>query len=107
MSGQGVAVCGSELIDDFFEAWCALEVDEFAAFNTHKVVMMGFKGLCELVALFEADLNDIDDTKFREELERAVDAGPFGKFAGADDFLQRHGLTAFLEYRKYISAWFS
>ena len=67
---------------------------------------MRFEGVCELVALFEADLHDIDDTELREELECPVDARALGELAGAKDFLQRQGLVAVFEYRKDIATRF-
>lgn len=70
-----------ELRDEFFELRGSFQVDEHAAFDTDEVVVMRFEGVCELVALFEADLHDIDNAKFRKELERPVDAGSFGKLA--------------------------
>lgn len=107
MGGEGVVVGGGEFGNKLFQFWGSLEVDKCAAFDTYEVVMMGFERLSELVALLEADLNDIDDTEFCEELERAVDAGAFGEPTGAEDFLQRQRLVALVEDRKNIPARFS
>lgn len=95
-----------ELVDEFFQARRPFEVYEFPALYTDKVVVMCFEGLCELVALFKANLDNVDDSEFREELQSAVDAGALGELAGTQNLLQCHRLVASVEYRKYVSTRF-
>lgn len=87
VSGEFIVVGARELIDEPFKTWGTLQVNKLPTLETDKVVVMGFEGLCELVALFEANLNNIDDAKFREELEGPVDARTFRELACFEDFL--------------------
>ena len=87
MGGELVVVGAGELRDEFFELRGSFQVDKHAAFDADEVMMMGFEGVCELVALFEADLHDIDDTEFRKELERPVDARTLCELARFENLL--------------------
>lgn len=60
MSGEFVVVSVGELVDELFEPGCTFKVDELTAFDTDEVVMMRPEGLSELVALFEADLDNLN-----------------------------------------------
>lgn len=88
MRGECVIVSAGKFAHEFFESRCAFKVYQRTAFDANEVMVVCFEGFCELVALFEADLNDIDDTKFCEELECAVNARALGELAGAQDFLE-------------------
>lgn len=81
VGGELVVVSARELVHKLFEAWRAFEVYEFPAFDTHEMVMMRLERFCELIALLEADLDDIDDTEFSKELQRPVDTGALGELA--------------------------
>ncbi len=87
VSGELVVVGACELVDEPFKTWGTLQVNKLPALETDKVVVMGFEGFCELVALLEADLNDIDYAKFREELEGPVNARALRELACFEDFL--------------------
>jgi hypothetical protein len=81
VSGELVVVGTSEFVHKLFKTWRAFEVNEFPAFDTDKVMMVCFERLSELVALFETDLNDVNDTEFGKELQRPVDARALGELA--------------------------
>lgn len=86
VSGELVVVGAGEFVDESFEARSSLEIDELPTFEADKVVMMGFKGLSKLVALFEADLNHVDDTELGKELQGPIDACTLGELARFDKF---------------------
>lgn len=107
MGGELVAVTVGEFSDELFKPRCSLEIDKLAAADAHQVVMMGFERFGQLVPLFEADLNDVDDAEFSKKLQGSIHAGALGKLAGADDFLQHKRLIPGFEDRKDVSARFS
>lgn len=87
MGGEFVVVGAREFVDESFETGGAFKVYELAALEAYKVVVMCFEGLSELVTLFEANLNNVDDTEFCKELERPVNARTLCKLARFENLL--------------------
>ena len=88
MRGELVVVGACELVDKPFEAWRTLEVYQLPALYADEVVVMRFERVCELITLFESNLNDIDDSELRKQLESAVNTGALGELAGTQNLLQ-------------------
>lgn len=86
--GEFVVVSTGEFIDELFKSRCTLKINKFTALDTNQVVMMCSERFSELIALFEADLNNIDYLELGEKLECAVDACALGEFTCPEDFLQ-------------------
>lgn len=104
VGGEFVVVGAGEFVDEAFEPRGALEVYELAAFDTDQVVMMRFERLSELVALFKADLEDVNDAHLAKELKRTVDARTFSEVAGFDNFAYRQRCVMGFENSKHVPA---
>lgn len=102
--GEFVVMGAGEFVDETFKPRGALEVYEFAAFDADQVVMMRFERLSELVTLFKADLEDVDDAHLAEELKRAVDACAFREVAGFDNFAYRQRRFMGFKNSKHVPA---